>query len=229
MNEQATYATSAGLSGAGTGAIAGAAVGRVVPGIGTVAGAVIGGVIGGLGGGIGGFMGGRKAKKAKKYAKKAAKIQQQREQEAYRQSLLSQIRQARISRASNLAAAVAAGTEEGSGAQAALSSIGSQTANVVEYMSVDRGRAVQQAHYITKANKNAQAAKDIMTITNGLIDFAGNVAAAGAMMYNAGQTTGASQGTRVPMSDISTNNNFTVKSNSTLGPTTPYKPMNIKL
>lgn len=171
MNEQVGGATGGALSGAGTGASVGAMVGGPV---GAVAGAAIGAVVGG----IGGFMSGSKAKKARKYAQKAAKIQQQREQEAYRQNLLSQIRQARISRASNLATAVAAGVEEGSGAQAALSSIGSQISNVVEYMSVDRGRAVQQAHYLAKAGKNAQAAKDIMTITNGLIDFAGNAAVA---------------------------------------------------
>ena len=183
MNEQATYATSSGLSGAGTGAMAGAAIaamaasGPVGWGV-LAAGAAWGALAGGSIGGIGGFMGGSKAKKARKYAQKAAAIQQQREQEAYRQNLLSQIRQARISRASNLATAVAAGVEEGSGAQAALSSIGSQISNVVEYMSVDRGRAVQQAEYLYRAGKNAQAAKDIMTITNGLIDFAGNAAVA---------------------------------------------------
>ena len=95
-------------------------------------------------------------------------------------------------------------------------------------MSVDRGRAVEQAYYLSRANKNAQSAKDIMTLTNGLIDFAGTAASAGAMMYNP-NTANPTSGTRVPMSDISMDKNFTVKSNSTLGPTTPYKPMNVKL
>jgi len=170
MNEQASGATSGALGGAATGAAAGAAFG----GVGAVVGAVVGGVIGG----VGGFMSGGKAKKARKYAQKAAAIQQQREQEAYRQSLLAQIRQARISRASNLAAAVAAGTEEGSGAQATLSSIGSQTANIVEYMSVDRGRAVEQANYLSRAKKNAVSAQQIQSITNGILDLGSGISSA---------------------------------------------------
>ena len=175
MNEQASGATSMGLSGAGAGMAVAALAATGPIGWGTLAaGAVIGAVVGGTGG----FLSGSKAKKARKYAQKAAKIQKQREQEAYRQSLLSQIRQARISRASNLAAAVAAGTEEGSGAQGALSSIGSQISNIVEYMSVDRGRAVKQASYLAKAGKSAAAAQQIQSITNGIIDLGSGIASA---------------------------------------------------
>lgn len=234
MSEEATYATSSGLSGAGTGAMAGATIAALTAsgpvGWGALAaGAAWGALAGGSIGDIGGFLGGSKAKKARKYAQKAAKIQQQREQEAYRQNLLAQIRQARISRASNLAAAVAAGTEEGSGTQAALSSIGSQISNVVEYMSVDRGRAVQYANYMAKAGKNAQSAKDIMTLTNGIIDFAGNVAQAGAIAYKASDTPNTTQSGRVSMSELPMDNGFTIKANQTVGQTTPYKPMNVKL
>lgn len=163
MNETASGATSGALSGAGQGAAAGAAFGGW--------GAVIGGVIGGVVGGLGGGFAGSKAKKATKYARKAVKIQKEREQEAYRQNLLAQIRQARISRASNLAASVAAGIEEGSGSQATLSSIGSQISNVVEYMSVDRNKAVKQAKYMQRAGLNANKAKQIQSITNGLVNL----------------------------------------------------------
>ena len=197
MNEQASGATSSGLSGAGTGAAAGAAIGAMAGGVGAVPGAVIGAVIGGTIGVVGGFMSGGKAKKARKYAQKAAAIQQQREQEAYRQSLLAQIRQARISRASNLAAAVAAGTEEGSGAQATLSSIGSQISNIVEYMSVDRGRAVEQANYLSRAKKNAASAQQIQSITNGILDLGSGIAGAYAATAKANTPSQTTQQTNV--------------------------------
>lgn len=228
MNEQVSGATSGGLSGAGSGVAAGATVGAAIgmaggP-IGAVGGAVIGAAVGATIGAIGGFMSGGKAKKAKKYAQKAAKIQQQREQEAYRQSLLAQIRQARIARASNLAAAVAAGTEEGSGAQATMSSIGSQIANVVEYMSVDRGRAVQQAAYLSKAKKNAAAAQQIQSITNGIIDLGSSIASAYAATKTPTAPTAQDTGRVGYGSGNMLDSNFNIVSSNTYGGTTPYVP-----
>lgn len=221
MSEQESGAASGVMGGAGTGVVAGATIGSVIPGVGTLAGGIIGGIVGGAVGGIGGFMGGSKAKKARKYAQKAAKIQQQREQEAYRQSLLSQIRQARISRASNLAMAVAGGIEEGSASQGNLSSIGSQISNVVEYMSVDRGRAVQQANYLAKAGKNAQAAKTINSITNGILDLGSSIASAYGSS-NKPSLTGQSNSGRVQPSSLNMSNNFTVVSNKDYGNATEY-------
>jgi len=226
MSEEATYAASGAMSGAGagvsTGAAVGAAIGMAGGPIGIVAGAAIGAAVGATVGAIGGFMGGKKAKKARKYAQKAAAIQQQREQEAYRQSLLAQIRQARISRASNLAAAVAAGTEESSGAQAALSSIGSQTANIVEYMSVDRGRAVQQAAYLSKAKKNAAAAQQIQSITNGIIDLGSSIASAYAATKTPTAPTVQDTGRVGYGSGNMLDSNFNIVSSNTYGGTTPY-------
>ena len=158
------------LSGAGTGAKAGAAFGPW--------GAAIGAAIGGAIGSVGGFMSGKKKKKAKRYARMAAQLQQQREDEAYKQNFLSQIRQARISRASALASIVAAGSEEGSGAEGALSSYGAQTGNIVEYLSVDRGRAKLAAAYSARAQKNASTASAIDQTTQGLINLGGSIAQA---------------------------------------------------
>lgn len=176
MSIQGDSTAQGALGGAGQMAVAGAAVGSVVPGIGTVLGAAIGGVVGGIAGGIGGFMSGKKKKKAAKYMKKANQIQQQREAEAYKQNLLSQIRQARITRASMLATTVAAGAEEGTGSQGALASYGSQTANIVEYMSVDRGRAIDVANYMARAKKNLSTANAITSTTNGLINLGSSIA-----------------------------------------------------
>ena len=184
MSEQA--------KGAGSGAVQGAAAGAMVGG---VWGAVIGGIVGGAWGGIGG----RHGDKAKKAAKKAKKIQRQREEEAYRQQLLSTLREGRIQRASSLAMAVAMGTEEGSGAQASLSSIGSQIANQVEYMSVDRGREVMVSALMAKASKEQKRSKDTMGALSttatvvGAVGTALTVAsslAAGTAASEAGQTAG---------------------------------------
>lgn len=204
MNEQEGSTLQGGLGGAGQGAAAGAAVGSVVPGIGTGLGLAVGAVIGGAIGGIGGFMSGGKKKKAAKYMKKAIALQQQREAEAYKQNMLSQIRNARIARASAMAATVAAGTEEGTGAQGALSSYGSQTANVVEYLSVDRGRAVQAAQYTARAKKNLSTAAAIDTTTNGIINLGASIANAYAS-YKSAQPT--SKGVQY---DYNGNNSYTL-------------------
>lgn len=163
MNEQEGSTGQGAISGASTGASAGAAFGPW--------GAVIGGVIGAVAGGIGGFVSGGKKKKASRYMKLATQLQQQREAEAYKQNLLAQIRQARIARTSALASAVAAGSEEDSGAQGALSSYGAQTANIVEYLSVDRGRAINIANYTARAKKNLNTASSIDTMSNGIISL----------------------------------------------------------
>lgn len=178
MSIQGTSTAQGAIGGAGQLVTAGAAVGSFGGPVGTVIGGAIGAVVGAIGGGVGGFMSGKKKKKAEKYAKMAAAIQQQREAEAYKQNLLSQIRQARITRASMLATTVAAGAEEGSGSQGALSSYGSQTANIVEYMSVDRGRAIDVANYTARAKKNLSTAQAIDTTTNGIIQLGSSIAQA---------------------------------------------------
>ena len=192
MSIQGDSTAQGALGGAGQGAEAGAAVGAAIGsaagGVGALPGALIGGaigaVVGAIGGGIGGFMSGGKKKKAAKYMKMATAIQQQREAEAYKQNLLSQIRQARITRASMLATTVAAGAEQGSGSQGALASYGSQTANIVEYMSVDRGRAVQVAQLSARAKKNLSTAQAIDTTTNGIIQLGSSIANAYASAKN---------------------------------------------
>lgn len=178
--------------GAASGAVQGAAAGAMVGG---PWGALVGGIVGGVWGSIGG----RHGDKAKKYAKRAKKIQKQREEEAYRQQLLSVLREGRIQRASSLAMAVAMGTEEGSGSYGALGSIGSQIANQVEYMSVDRGREVLVSQLLAKAQKKAKKSKDTMGALSttativGAIGTAATLAssfAAGEAASQAGQTAG---------------------------------------
>ena len=183
MSEEAKGATSGALQGAAAGASVGAFGGPVGMGIGAAVGAVVGGAWGSIGG--------RHGDKAKKYMRKARKIQQQREAEAYRQSLLSELRKGRIQRASNLAAAVAAGIEEGSASQANLSSIGSQISNVVEYMSVDRGRAVQYAEYMAKAKKQANKAKDTMSALSTTATVVGAIGMVGSGIAAASSTASA--------------------------------------
>lgn len=160
-------------TGAGTGAIqgagAGAAVGMMVGGpVGAGIGAVIGAVVGGVWGGFGGSLG----DKAEKKLKQAKQIQRQREQDAYKQKLLSTLRQGRIQRSSALAAAVAANAINSSSSEAALSSIGSQIANQVEYMSVDQGRAVKIEQLTNKASKLAKRAEtqqQLLSATTGSV------------------------------------------------------------
>lgn len=138
--------------GAATGAVQGAAAGAAVGG---PVGAVIGGVIGTVWGTFAGSLG----DKAEKKFKQAKAIQRQRERDAYKQRLLSTLRQGRIQRSSSLAAAVAANAINSSGTEAALSSIGSQIANQVEYMSVDQGRAVKIEQLTSKGQKLAKRAE----------------------------------------------------------------------
>ena len=186
MSETAIGAGSGAVSGAATGAV----VGSVIPGVGTLAGAIVGGLIGSTWGGISGSFGDKskkKAKQAKQALQLAAMIQQQREEEAYRQNLLAEIRSARLQRSSSLAAAVAAGVEEGSGAQGALSAIGSGIANLVEYMSVDRGRAVQigqlqtySEHLSNKAQKLSKKSQTSAQAMNTTFALAGM----GASLYS---------------------------------------------
>lgn len=160
-------------TGAGTGAIqgagAGAAVGMMVGGpVGAGVGAVIGAVVGGVWGGFGGSLG----DKAEKKLKQAKQLQRLREQDAYKQKLLSTLRQGRIQRSSALASAVAANAINSSSTEAALSSIGSQIANQVEYMSVDQGRAVKIEQLTNKASKLAKRAEtqqQLLSATTGSI------------------------------------------------------------
>lgn len=175
--------------GAATGAVqgagAGAAVGSVIPGIGTVVGAAVGAVVGGVWGAFGGSFG----DKAEKKLKQAKRIQKQREQDAYKQKLLSTLRQGRIQRSSALAAAVAANAINSSSTVGALSSIGSQIANQVEYMSVDQGRAVKIEQLTNKAKKLADTAE----MHQQLITYTSAAVTAGANAYalaNAATTAG---------------------------------------
>lgn len=113
-----------------------------------------------------GAFAGSKIDKAEKKLKQAKALQRQRERDAYKQRLLSTLRQGRIQRASSLAAAVAANAINSSGTEAALSSIGSQIANQVEYMSVDQGRINKIEALVGSADKlarQAQLHEDLMS------------------------------------------------------------------
>lgn len=155
--------------GAATGAVQGAAAGAAVGGpVGAAIGAVIGTAWGAFAGGLG--------DKAEKKLKQAKRIQRQRERDAYKQRLLSTLRQGRIQRASSLAAAVAANAINSSGTEAALSSIGSQIANQVEYMSVDQGRALKVEQLTSKGQKLAKRAEthqQAMSTTATVVGLAG--------------------------------------------------------
>ena len=191
MSEQTRGTISGGTQGIASGASLGFAVGGPL-------GAVIGGIAGGIVGGIGGAIAGKHGKKAKKYMRMAMQVQQKREKEAYRQQYLSVLRQGRIQRASSLAAAVAMGIESSSGAQASLSSIGSQIANQVEYMSVDRGREVLVSELLAKAKKQQQKSSNTMGMVStgativGAIGTA--VSLAGAMTASAAASEAAGKG-----------------------------------
>lgn len=227
MSETAKGAGSGAVQGAG----AGASVGAIFGGAGAVPGAIIGAVVGGVWGAFGGSFG----DKAKKKAKQARQIQQLREMESYRQQYLLQLRQARSTRATTLSTAVAMGVEEGSGSQAALSSIGSQTANNIEYMSVDRSREIQIAELTSKANKLSKKSGDVMgalSVTSTLVGFAGAVAsAAGAL--SAAQAAGnsaANAGTNVAASGagsgIASETASTIAGNAGTGGLGAFSPVN---
>lgn len=174
MSEQQKGATSGAMQGAAAGASFGAAVGSIIPGVGTAIGAVVGAVVGGVAGAFGGAKGGKYGDTAIQKQKLANIIQYQREQEAYRQQYLRVLREGRIQRASSLAAAVAMGIEGGSGAQAALSSIGSQVANQVEYMSVDRSREILAAYLQGESARYQKKSSDTM----GMVSTASTVVGA---------------------------------------------------
>lgn len=160
--------------GAGTGFVQGAAAGAAVGG---PVGAAIGAIIGTAWGAFAGSLG----DKAEKKLKRANQLQRQREQDAYKQRLLSTLRQGRIQRSSALAAAVAANAINSSSTVGALSSIGSQVANQVEYMSVDQGRAVKIEQLTGKAqklSKKAETHQQAMSATSTAISL-GALAASG--------------------------------------------------
>lgn len=184
--------------GAGSGAVQGAAAGASISAAVGFADFGLSAVVGGIVGGIGGAIAGKHGDKAKKYMRMAQMVQQQREAEAYRQQYLSVLRQGRIQRASSLAAAVAMGIEGSSGAQAAVSSIGSQIANQVEYMSVDRGREILISELLAKAKKQQKKSQDKMGMVStgativGAIGTA--VSLAGAMSASAAASEAAGKG-----------------------------------
>lgn len=188
MSEQQKGATSGAMQGAAAGASAGAAIGSIIPVVGTAIGAVVGGIIGGVAGAFGGAKGGKYGDTAIQKQKLANFIQYQREEEAYRQQYLRVLREGRIQRASSLAAAVAMGIEQGSGSQAALSSIGSQIANQVEYMSVDRGREVLASYLQGEAARYQKKSSDTM----GMVSTASTVVGAIGTAISLGSSMAAS-------------------------------------
>lgn len=188
MSEQQKGATSGAAQGAAAGASFGAAVGSIIPVVGTAIGAVVGAVVGGVAGAFGGAKGGKYGDTAIQKQKLANIIQYQREQEAYRQQYLRVLREGRIQRASSLAAAVAMGIEGGSGAQAALSSIGSQVANQVEYMSVDREREILAAYLQGESARYQKKSSDTM----GMVSTASTVVGAIGTVVSLGSSLAAS-------------------------------------
>lgn len=173
MSEQQKGATSGAMQGAAAGASFGA---------------VVGAVVGGVAGAFGGAKGGKYGDTAIQKQKLADFIQYQREQEAYRQQYLRVLREGRIQRASSLAAAVAMGIESGSGAQAALSSIGSQVANQVEYMSVDRAREILASYLQGESTRYQKKSSDTM----GMVSTASTVVGAIGAVVSLGSSLAAS-------------------------------------
>lgn len=188
MSEQQKGATSGGMQGVAAGASFGAAVGSIIPVVGTAIGTVVGGIVGGVAGAFGGAKGGKYGDTAIQKQKLANLIQYQREQEAYRQQYLSVLRQGRIQRASSLAAAVSMGIEGGSGAQAALSSIGSQVANQVEYMSVDRAREILASYLQSESARYQKKSSDTM----GMVSTASTIVGAIGTVVSLGSSLAAS-------------------------------------
>lgn len=188
--------------GAGTGFVQGAAAGAAVGG---PVGAVIGAIIGTAWGAFAGSLG----DKAEKKMKQAKAIQRERENEAYRQKLLSTLRQGRIQRSSALAAAVAANAMNSSSTTAALSSIGSQIANQVEYMSVDQGRIAKIEALTGKAKKLANKSEmhqQAMSATATVVSLgalASSASAAGAGAAGT-ETVAANSAYAVPASQVGT-------------------------
>lgn len=178
--------------GAATGAVQGAAAGAAVGGpVGAAIGAVIGTAWGAFAGGLG--------DKAEKKLKQAKQLQRLRERDAYKQRLLSTLRQGRIQRASSLAAAVAANAINSSGTEAALSSIGSQLANQVEYMSVDQGRAVKIEQLTSKGKKLAKRAsthQQALSATTAVLSL-GGLAAGSSGAASAGTTRSITDGAQI--------------------------------
>lgn len=192
MSEKSKGATSGAMQGAAAGASAGAAIGSFFGGVGAVPGYVIGGVVGAVVGGIGAAFGGAKGggygDTAIRKQRMANFIQFQREQEAYRQQYLRVLREGRIQRASSLAAAVAMGIEGGSGAQASVSSIGSQIANQVEYMSVDRAREIIVSYLQGESARYQKKSSDTM----GMVSTASTVVGAIGTAISLGSSLAAS-------------------------------------
>lgn len=188
MSEKSKGATSGGMQGAAAGASFGAAVGSVIPVVGTAIGAVVGGIVGGVAGALGGAKGGGYGDTAIRKQRMANFIQFQREQEAYRQQYLRVLREGRIQRASSLAAAVAMGIEGGSGAQASVSSIGSQIANQVEYMSVDRAREIIVSYLQGESARYQKKSSDTM----GMVSTASTVVGAIGTAISLGSSLAAS-------------------------------------
>ena len=181
MSEQQKGAASGALQGAASGATTGAAFGGWI-------GAIVGGVVGGIAGAFGGAKGGKYGDIAKQKQQLAQLTQFEREEEAYRQQYLSVLRQGRIQRASSLAAAVAMGSEQGSGSAGALGSIGSQIANQVEYMSVDRAREILASYLQGEAQRYSQKSADTM----GMVSTASTIVGAIGTAYSLGSSMAAS-------------------------------------
>ena len=188
MSEKQKGATSGAAQGAGAGLSAGASIGSFFGPVGTAIGAVVGAVVGGVAGALGGAKGGGYGDTAIRKQRMANFIQSQREQEAYRQQYLRVLREGRIQRASSLAAAVAMGIEGGSGAQASVSSIGSQIANQVEYMSVDRAREIMAAYLQGESARYQKKSSDTM----GMVSTASTVVGAIGTAISLGSSLAAS-------------------------------------
>lgn len=136
-----------------SGAAAGASIGTaIMPGWGTAIGAAVG-LVGGL---FGGRSSSKARKKRNRYLRLANEAQQQREANAAEAQYLSDIRKARISRASSLAAASTAGIATSSLTTSALGSIGSQLGYNINSLAEDRRLYSIYADYMRKAGAAAE-------------------------------------------------------------------------
>lgn len=168
------------------GAIQGARAGSVFGPAGAAVGLVVGGAMG--------FAKGKAAKKAKKYARRATEIQQERESDQQKDTMLQQVRQARVARASSLAGSTYAGISTSSLSTSALSSIGSQSQYSMQYLANDTRLVKLYNNYMAKAGRateRAQAIGSVMQIASNLTAMGGSVASGISAGIEAGQTAAA--------------------------------------
>lgn len=177
--ESASY----GIGGAAEGAKAGY-------GVGSVWGAVAGGIIGG----VAGYIGGNQAARARKMYNRGMKMQRTLSLTQAAVARRDLIRQARIERASAVAASAAQeGGLQSSAPAGAISSYGSQFGFNLGYFDRTIQRYLMMQKYIDKAGKYARRSGDTMNYLNmaiGIVNAAGSVQGATGSQMGGGMPSG---------------------------------------